>query len=297
MVFETKGGCAACHVVNGHGGLLGPDLSEIGFRRSLKFLLESLTDPSAHIAAEYRSAVVVPVSGGSVQGVVLNEDDYSIQLRDMSGALRGFLKADLKDFERDSKSLMPSYRSVLSEKELERRSRLYELSAGESASFDNGIRGGCRSVRQAAQATRNRLTGSCIPGITRRIGTARSTRSTRSNVHGLRLKWIYQMKTTHHVEVTPLVVDGIMYVTRPPSDVIALDAQTGRKFWEFNYPVPPDVHTCCGLVNRGLAILGDRLFLATSMPTWWRSTPSPAACSGRSSKPTIRQAIRARRRL
>jgi alcohol dehydrogenase (cytochrome c) len=84
-----------------------------------------------------------------------------------------------------------------------------------------------------------------------------------SNVQLLRLKWIYQMKTTHHVETTPLVVDGIMYATRPPSDVVALDARTGRKFWEFNYPAPVDVYTCCGLVNRGLAILGDRLFMAT----------------------------------
>src|SRR5947208_15482401 len=54
-----------------------------------------------------------------------------------------------------------------------------------------------------------------------------------TNVRDLRLKWIYQMKTAHHVETTPLVVDGVMYVTRPPNDVVALDAQTGRKFWEY----------------------------------------------------------------
>jgi alcohol dehydrogenase (cytochrome c) len=82
------------------------------------------------------------------------------------------------------------------------------------------------------------------------------------NVHRLRAKWIYQMHRTK-VETTPIVVDGIMYVTRPPSDVIALDAETGRALWMFEYRVPGRVFTCCGEVNRGLAILGTTLFLTT----------------------------------
>src|SRR5215831_17555194 len=86
---------------------------------------------------------------------------------------------------------------------------------------------------------------------------------TPENINRLHMKWVYQMNTTHHVETTPLVVDGIMYATRPPNDVVALDTQTGRKLWYFHYPVPDKVYTCCGQVNRGLAILGDRLFMAT----------------------------------
>ncbi len=85
---------------------------------------------------------------------------------------------------------------------------------------------------------------------------------TSDNVQRLHARWIFQM---HHakVETTPIVVDGIMYVTRPPSDVIALDAETGRALWTFEYRMPSRVYTCCGEVNRGLAILGDRLFLTT----------------------------------
>src|SRR5687767_3704389 len=75
------------------------------------------------------------------------------------------------------------------------------------------------------------------------------------NVHRLRAKWIYQMHRTK-VETTPIVVEGIMYVTRPPSDVIALDAETGRALWTFEYRLPTRVYTCCGEVNRGVAILG-----------------------------------------
>ncbi|HEY2930970.1 MAG TPA: PQQ-dependent dehydrogenase, methanol/ethanol family [Acidobacteriota bacterium] len=85
---------------------------------------------------------------------------------------------------------------------------------------------------------------------------------TAENVHGLRARWIYQMHRPK-VETTPIVVDGLMYVTRPPSDVIALDAETGRALWTFEYKVPAGLYTCCGQVNRGLAILGTTLFITT----------------------------------
>ncbi len=82
------------------------------------------------------------------------------------------------------------------------------------------------------------------------------------NVARLRVKWIYQMHKTK-VETTPIVVDGVMYVTRPPSDVIALDAETGRALWTYEHRLPGRVYTCCGEVNRGLAILGETLFLTS----------------------------------
>ncbi len=85
---------------------------------------------------------------------------------------------------------------------------------------------------------------------------------TAENVHRLRAKWIYQMHRPK-VETTPIVVDGVMYVTRPPSDVIALDAETGRALWTFEYRLTANVYVCCGQVNRGLAILGTTLFLTT----------------------------------
>ena len=62
---------------------------------------------------------------------------------------------------------------------------------------------------------------------------------------------------------TPLVVDGIMYVTQRPNDVLALDAKTGRVFWQYRYTNSPDQRVCCGANNRGVAILGDTLFMGT----------------------------------
>ena len=61
----------------------------------------------------------------------------------------------------------------------------------------------------------------------------------------------------------PLVVDGIMYVTQRPNDVLALDAKTGRVFWMYRYTPSPEARVCCGSNNRGVAILGDTLFIGT----------------------------------
>ena len=89
------------------------------------------------------------------------------------------------------------------------------------------------------------------------------TQITPSNVKNLELQWVWQAKSTEKFETTALVVDGVMYTIQAPDDVVALDAVTGRIFWQYNYPVQPDARVCCGRVNRGLAILGDTLFLGT----------------------------------
>ena len=85
----------------------------------------------------------------------------------------------------------------------------------------------------------------------------------RQNASSLKLAWVYQMVTTHKIETTPLVVDGIMYVSEPPSNVIALDAATGRPYWHYRRILPSKINVCCDAVNRGVAILDDRVFVGT----------------------------------
>src|ERR1700680_3150056 len=84
-----------------------------------------------------------------------------------------------------------------------------------------------------------------------------------ANVKNLELKWVFQAQSLQKFETTPLVVDGIMYLTQSPNDVVALDAKTGRAFWLYHYAPSPAARPCCGIVNRGVAILGDSLFMAT----------------------------------
>src|ERR1700723_760408 len=83
------------------------------------------------------------------------------------------------------------------------------------------------------------------------------------NVKNLEQKWVFQARSLEKFEATPLVVDGIMFTVQAPNDIVALDAATGRIFWIYSYSPEPQARLCCGRVNRGLAILGDTLFMGT----------------------------------
>jgi alcohol dehydrogenase (cytochrome c) len=110
-----------------------------------------------------------------------------------------------------------------------------------------------------------------------------------ANVKNLELKWVFQAQSLQKFETTPLVVDGIMYLTQSPNDILAVDAKTGRVFWVYHYATAPESRPCCGIVNRGVAILGDTLFMATvdahlvavdarnGHPIWNNKLAEPAA--------------------
>lgn len=86
---------------------------------------------------------------------------------------------------------------------------------------------------------------------------------TRENAGDLELKWVFQAQSLSKYESTALVVDGVVYTVQMPNDVVALDAATGRKFWQYTHVVDGTVNVCCGRINRGLAILGETLYMGT----------------------------------
>ena len=83
------------------------------------------------------------------------------------------------------------------------------------------------------------------------------------NVGQLEMKWAYQIPVIDRAETVPLVVDGIMFITEAPSNVVAVDARTGREYWRYDHEMPDDLRICCGRNNRGVAILGETLFMST----------------------------------
>jgi putative heme-binding domain-containing protein len=111
LVYQ-KSGCASCHRIESGGGNLGPDLSDIGRRRGLRFLTESLVKPEADISIAYRAVQLVLKSGQVVTGMRLNRDDLSIQLRDTGDNLRSFLMQNVQEVRYDKPSLMPAYTSM-----------------------------------------------------------------------------------------------------------------------------------------------------------------------------------------
>jgi putative heme-binding domain-containing protein len=117
-IFEGKGVCLSCHAVAGHGGSLGPDLNRIGITRSIESLRLALVNPDAEVEKQYLTVVVTTKQGHTVRGIGLNEDDISIQIRDIEGNPLSFSKEDLKSVRREQRSVMPSYANRLTAAEL-----------------------------------------------------------------------------------------------------------------------------------------------------------------------------------
>jgi alcohol dehydrogenase (cytochrome c) len=85
----------------------------------------------------------------------------------------------------------------------------------------------------------------------------------RDSVKHLHVAWIFQTDVKESMETSPIVVDGVMYVTTSFSHVYALDAKTGQQLWHYNHKMGPITTYCCGPNNRGVQVLNDKVYLAT----------------------------------
>ena len=131
-VFWSKGGCGQCHTVGARGGRVGPDLTDVGARRGPAYLRSALLDPESAIPETftvYRRVIYMPDNflqvravtrdGKTITGVRMDEDTFTIQIRDFSDHIYSFRKDELQDLHEDwGKSPMPGYRGRLSETEL-----------------------------------------------------------------------------------------------------------------------------------------------------------------------------------
>ena len=130
-LFNGALGCSTCHMMQGKGGRLGPDLTSVGASRSTEYLEESLRKPSRRLAQgifeamkefpqEYESVSVVTENGTKLSGVVLNEDQFTLQMLDTREQLHLFEKDKLQSFEKRRESVMPAYdQKTLSDKDVE----------------------------------------------------------------------------------------------------------------------------------------------------------------------------------
>jgi putative heme-binding domain-containing protein len=130
-LFDGSAACATCHMMNGKGGRLGPDLTAAGSARSIDYLIESVRNPSRRLAQgiseamkefsqEYETVNVVTADGTKLQGVVLNEDSFTLQMMDLREQIHLFDKDKLKSFQKTRESLMPAYDTkTLSDKDLQ----------------------------------------------------------------------------------------------------------------------------------------------------------------------------------
>jgi cytochrome c oxidase cbb3-type subunit III len=130
-LFSGSAACASCHMIEGKGGRLGPDLTATGTARSVDYIVESVRDPSRRLAQgiteamkefsqEYETVNVVDERGQKFQGVVLNEDNFTLQMIDTREQVHLFEKGKLRSVNKSRESLMPKYDDkMLPEKDLQ----------------------------------------------------------------------------------------------------------------------------------------------------------------------------------
>ncbi|HEV2731686.1 MAG TPA: c-type cytochrome [Terriglobales bacterium] len=130
QLFYGDANCSLCHMVEGKGGHVGPDLSGVGMSRTMEALIESvrspsqklawgLTEPTKEFAQEYETVTVVMPDGKQIKGVTLNEDNFSLQMMDTNDQIHLLEKDKMRSIKKSRESLMPVYDSTtLSDKDL-----------------------------------------------------------------------------------------------------------------------------------------------------------------------------------
>ncbi len=258
-LFFGAAGCAKCHMFQGRGGRLGPDLSRIGDEKKLADIRKAIQDPNASLRRGFRTIEVTFNDGHKVTGVAKNEDTFSLQMMDTNEKLHLLNKTQLKEVRQTHETLMP--KSTLNDSQIS--SLLAFLKKGKAQpvewkpAADFNVSFG--RLKNAASEPQNWLT---YWGDYAGTHYSRLTQITPANVSQLKSAWSHQFGASN-IETVPVVVDGVMFVTGPQSNAAALDARTGRVIWQYTRRLP-DVHSnCTVMTNRGVGVLGDRVYLAT----------------------------------
>jgi alcohol dehydrogenase (cytochrome c) len=264
-LFFGRAGCAGCHEVNGRGGVVGPDLSTAG-RASAAALRAKITDPNAPPTGRGATAPQVISAtlddGRQIRGVRRNEDTFSAQIVDASGALHLIDKLKAKAFRVENVSLMPGdYAARLTGAEIN-DVVAYLAALRERAATAPAMPAGGVTVDRLVKAAAEPHNWLMYWGDYRATHYSALSQIDAGNVGQLRAAWAFAMPGDSVLEATPVVVDGVMYMTQPGA-VVALDARTGRQIWRSTraqkvrspYEINP--------FNRGVAIAGHRLFVGT----------------------------------
>ena len=118
-LFTSKADCNSCHMVDGQGGRLGPDLSRVGERRSPEELLSDMLNPHIDVAPRWWTMRVTDRDGVVREGLRMNEDSFSLRIMDEELNLWSYPKNQIASFERVEASTMPSYTQTLSDSEID----------------------------------------------------------------------------------------------------------------------------------------------------------------------------------
>ena len=258
LFFAGKGNCSSCHVVRGRGGILGPDLSDLARERRTTQIERALREPGASKTISLRMR-----DGRAVRGLVKYESPFDLGVQGLDGDFHSISKSQVAETTWEP-SPMPQVQATAGEM----RDLLAYLTR---LTVDRSPRATLAGTAEAREGTRFADIARPKPGewptYHGRLGGNRHStldQINTTNVARLAPKWTFQVPEARGtLQVTPVVFDGLMYVTAVNA-VYALDARTGRQVWQYSRPRTPGlVGDPASGINRGVAVLGDRIFLQT----------------------------------
>jgi len=257
--FFGQGTCTRCHGIRGQGGVVGPDLTNVGRERRLAQIEHALRHPETLSTPGYRPVTVRLKDGRVLSGIARNESNYDLQLQGADGALHILSKSQIASETHEPKSLMPAVEAAKVPDLLAFLSRLTNEAAPSvdlQAASTAGI-----SFEQIVHPNpgdwptyHGQITGNRHSDL-KQIDV--------SNVGHLAPAWMFPIAGAQRLEGTPIVVDGIMYVTTA-NECYALDAKNGRQIWHYQRPLTKGViGDAASAINRGVAVLRDKVFMVT----------------------------------
>jgi len=261
-IFFGSGQCATCHMVRGRGSSKGPDLSNVGRRLKPEELNLSLRDPDARIPDGWGTVEAKLNDGTVLRGFARAQGSHDVVLQSSDGKLHLLLDSEYKDLVHDKRAAMPAYKGT----EDEQRDLVAFLSGL------NGPEAGplTEPPTPSTQAEMDAIAHPKKGDWPTYNGTLDGNRNSSldqvdvSNVSKLQLQWVYSIPF-NGLETTPVVVSGAMYVTGN-NQVYALSGRTGREIWRYERPKSTGASIASDAaigVNRGVAVLGDRVFYLT----------------------------------
>ncbi|MGH9689255.1 MAG: c-type cytochrome, partial [Candidatus Acidiferrales bacterium] len=272
--FFGQGRCAACHMVDGRGEAVGPDLSNVANEMTAVEIRSSLLRPSTRMIPGYELVKVQLRNGKRLRGFARSRSNFEIVVQDLNGQFHLLEHNEISAVQEEKGSLMPPV--TASPEELQNLiaylSRLTGVPPGAAKVMGSSKPGGISFSRILHPRPGDWLT---YNGDLNGNRYSELTQINTGNVKDLRLKWIFTIPLWKQflpdnayfrakmqffgVEATPIVADGIMYVTGP-HEAFALDAATGQEIWQYRRPRPLELNVGDAALgtNRGVAILGNK---------------------------------------
>jgi PQQ-dependent dehydrogenase (methanol/ethanol family) len=260
--FLGGGNCTACHTVRGRGGWVGPDLSDLGRRRSLSEIEKALKDPGRRVSPGFEVVTVRLRNGESIKGLLKNESTFDAQVQGLDGRMHLLVRNEIAAIDHEKTPFMPAVAASTPEYP-DLLAYLTRLSGGapENAPSAPAALPGTVSFAQIADPAPGDWP--TYHGVLTGNRHSRLDQINARNVAGLAARWSFTIGSSRKLEVTPIVVDGVMYITAV-NEAHAIDARTGREIWQFTRPRSKGLSgDAAGGINRGVAILGDRVFMVT----------------------------------